>query len=205
MSTLTFYTNPQSRGAIARWMLEECGADYNTVVLEYGGSIKQKPYIDMNPMGKVPALTDGDAIITEVAAVCAYLADKFSDKGLAPALSSPLRGEYYRWFFFLAGPLEQMINDKSRDIEVPNDEWRSRLGYGCSNDVITTLETLLENKTYIVGNSFTAVDLVMTASLRFYMEFGLFPKKAVFEQYVAKHIARPAFERAKELDEALAK
>ena len=103
---ITLYTHPMSRGRTARWMLEECGATYDTVVLDYGTSMKAPAYLAINPMGKVPALTHGDIVVTEQAAICAYLADLFPEKKLAPAVGSPQRGAYYRWLFFAAAPLE---------------------------------------------------------------------------------------------------
>ncbi|MEJ0058187.1 MAG: glutathione S-transferase N-terminal domain-containing protein [Terricaulis sp.] len=99
---LVFYTNPMSRGRITRWMLEEIGAPYRTEVLDYGTTMKAPEYLAVNPMGKVPAILHGDVIVTEGAAICAYLADAFPEAGLAPAVDDPLRGTYYRWLFFAA-------------------------------------------------------------------------------------------------------
>src|SRR6201989_2603118 len=115
MTDLTFYTNPQSRGRIARWMLEETGAAYETVVLGYADSMKSPEYLAINPMGKVPAIRHGDTVVTEGAAICAYLADAFPDAGLAPPLSD--RGDYYRWLFFAAGPIESAVTAKSFGFE----------------------------------------------------------------------------------------
>ena len=103
-ASLTFYTHPMSRGRTARWMLEECGVPYDTVLLEYGTTMKAPDYLAVNPMGKVPALRHGQAVVTEVAAICAYLADLFPDKSLAPAVGTPARAAYYRWLFFLRRP-----------------------------------------------------------------------------------------------------
>src|SRR6516225_11637749 len=97
---LVLYTNPMSRGRIARWMLEEVGQPYEVEVLEYGTSMKAPAYLAVNPMGKVPALRHGEAIVTEVAAICAYLADAFPQAGLAPPLADPRRAAYFRWLFF---------------------------------------------------------------------------------------------------------
>jgi glutathione S-transferase len=108
MADLTLYTNPMSRGRIARWMVEEVGQPYDTVLLEYGGSMKGADYLAINPMGKVPAIRHGETIVTEGAAICAYLADAFPEAGLAPPPAE--RGAYYRWLFFGAGPLEQAVN-----------------------------------------------------------------------------------------------
>src|SRR3712207_9132440 len=102
--SLTFYTNPMSRGQIARWMLEEVGEPYEQVLLDYGTSMKAPDYLAINPMGKVPAIRHCDTVVTEGAAICAYLADAFPDAGLAPPSGNPRRGPYYRWLFFAAGP-----------------------------------------------------------------------------------------------------
>ena len=106
---LVFYTNPMSRGRIARWMLEETGQPYETVVLDYTTTLKAPAYLAVNPMGKVPALLHGDAVVTESAAICAYLADAFPQAGLAPPLTSKARAPYFRWLFFAGGSHQQTI------------------------------------------------------------------------------------------------
>src|SRR5271154_4323343 len=116
---LVLYTNPRSRGRIARWMLEEVGQPYRTEVLDYGTTMKAPAYLAINPMGKVPALTHGDAVVTEAAAICAYLADAFPQAGLAPAPGTPLRAPYYRWMFFAAGPVEAAVSNKALGFVVP--------------------------------------------------------------------------------------
>ena len=115
---LVFYTNPMSRGRIARWMLEETGQPYRTELLDYP-AMKQPAYLAINPMGKVPALAHGGTIITETAAICAYLADAFPATGLAPNPQSSARGVYYRWMFYGAGPAEAAIINKALGFEVP--------------------------------------------------------------------------------------
>ena len=110
---IVFYTNPMSRGRIARWMLEEIGQPYRTVVLEYGTTMKAPEYLALNPMGKVPTVTHRGVTVTECAAVCAYLADAFPEAGLAPALGDPARGTYLRWMFFTAGPVEGSTTNAS--------------------------------------------------------------------------------------------
>lgn len=107
---LTFFTNPMSRGRIARWMLEEVGEPYETQVVEYGEAMKSPEYLAVNPLGKVPAIRHGDQIVTECAAICAYLADAFPQAGLAPPVEQ--RGNYYRWMFFAAGPVEAAITNQ---------------------------------------------------------------------------------------------
>src|SRR5882757_3467076 len=126
---LVFYTNPMSRGRIARWMLEEIGAPYRTEILDYGTTMKAPAYLAINPMGKVPAIKHGDTVVTESAAICAYLADAFPDAGLAPPAGSRLRGTYYRWLFFAAGPVEAAVTNKALKVEV-SDEQRAFVGYG---------------------------------------------------------------------------
>ena len=106
MSELTFYTHPMSRGRVVRWMLEEVGIPYTVETMDFGPDMKTPEYLAINPMGKVPAIKHGSTIVTEVAAICAYLADQFPDKKLAPPAASPERGAYYRWLFFMAGPFE---------------------------------------------------------------------------------------------------
>src|SRR3982750_1979055 len=117
--TLTFYTNPMSRGRIIRWMLEEVGQPYETVVLDYASTMKGADYLAINPMGKVPAIKHGDTVVTEAAAICAYLADAFPEAGLAPPPADRLRGPYYRWLFFVAGPLEAAWTNKVLGFDVP--------------------------------------------------------------------------------------
>ena len=116
---LVFYTNPMSRGRIVRWMLEEVGEPYRTEILEYGTTMKAPEYLRINPMGKVPALRHGDTVVTECAAICAYLADAFPEAGLAPPPGDRLRGPYYRWLFFAAGPLDAAATNKAFGFEVP--------------------------------------------------------------------------------------
>ena len=115
--SLILYTNPMSRGRIARWMLEEIGAPYRTEIVEFGPTMKAPEYLAINPMGKVPAIRHGETVVTECAAICAYLADAFPDADLAPPLAE--RGAYYRWLFFAAGPLEAAITDRDLGME-PN-------------------------------------------------------------------------------------
>ena len=126
-SGLVFHTNPMSRGRIVRWMLEELGVGYRTVVQEYGASMKSAEYLAINPMGKVPALEHRGVVVTEAAAICAYLADAFPDAGLAPALDDPLRGPYYRWLFFAAGPVEAAVSAKAL-VLLPRAEMAGMVG-----------------------------------------------------------------------------
>ncbi|MCB1648661.1 MAG: glutathione S-transferase family protein [Pseudomonadales bacterium] len=202
MALLTFYTNPQSRGQIVRWMLEETGIEYEVEVLQYGGSMKAPEYLAINPMGKVPAIRHRGTVVTEVAAICAYLADAFPDAGLAPAVSDPLRGTYYRWLFFAAGPLEMAVTVKAMKWEAPAER-QGTLGYGNEALTLNALEGAIAGKSYLCGEQFTAADVYVGSALRWGMLFGTIDKRAVFEAYVSRLEARPALQRAIALDAAL--
>lgn len=200
---LTFYTNPQSRGRIVRWMLEELGRPYDTVVLDYGTTMKAPAYRAINPMGKVPALRHGDTVVTEVAAICAYLADAFPQAALAPPPASLLRGPYYRWLFFAAGPVEAAVSNKALGVEVPPGRERM-MGYGSYAATLDTLEGAVSAAApYLLGAQFSAADVYVGSHLAFGMQFGTIEKRAAFERYVETLAARPARLRATELDDAL--
>ncbi len=197
---LTFYTNPQSRGSIVRWMLEEVGAPYETVLLDYGTTMKGADYLAINPMGKVPAMRHGDAIVTECAAICAYLADAFPDVGLAPAQGS--RADYYRWMFFAAGPIEAAFSNKAMGWEAP-PERQAMMGYGTFDTAISALESAVAGKQFVAGNAFSAADVYVGSMIDFMLMFGLLEPRPSFDAYLAPLRTRAAYVRAKELDEAL--
>ena len=202
-ASLTFYTHPMSRGRTARWMLEECGVPYDTVLLEYGTTMKASDYLAINPMGKVPALRHGQAVVTEVAAICAYLADLFPDKSLAPALGTPARAAYYRWLFFCAGPLESAATAKALNLLAPAER-AAMVGYGSYADVMNTLEQAVSQGPYLCSDHFTAVDLYVGAHLIWGMQFGTIERRPAFEQFVQPFRQRPGFVRASQIDDALA-
>jgi glutathione S-transferase len=199
---LVFYTNPQSRGRMVRWMLEEVGQPYRTEVLDYGTSMKAPAYLAINPMGKVPALAHGDAVVTECAAICAYLADAFPQAKLAPPPGDRLRAPYYRWMFFAAGPVEAAVSNKALGLVVPQERERM-MGYGTVDRALATLEDAVSQGQYLVGDNFSAADLYVGSHLAFGMMFGTIDKRPAFQQYVQRLTARPAFMRAQELDNAL--
>ena len=200
---LVLYTNPMSRGRIARWMLEEVGQPYKTEVLDYASTMKAPAYLAINPMGKVPALRHGDAVVTETAAICAYLADAFPQAGLAPPSGSKLRAPYYRWLFFTAGPVEAALTNKALGFEVPPDRERM-MGYGNIAQTLDTLEAAVSRGEYLVGDSFTAADLYVGSHIGFGMMFGTLEKRPAFEKYWHRVSGRPACVRANELDDAQA-
>ena len=198
MPTLTLFTNPMSRGRIARWMLEEVGEPYETVNLDYGSTIKSAHFLALNPMGKIPTLTHGDTVVTEVAAICAYLADAFPAAGLAPPPAE--RGAYYRWLFFTAGPLEAAVTNKALGFDAPDK--KQSLGYGSYDEALAAVETALDPGPHICGDSFTAADVALGSQLGFGMMFNTIDKRPVFQDYAARLHARPAFIRAAALDDA---
>ena len=196
---LVFFTNPMSRGRIARWMLEEVGAQYSTEILEYGTTIKAPDYLAINPMGKVQAIRHGSTVVTECAAICTYLADAFPDVGLAPKLSE--RGDYYRWMFFAAGPLEAAVTNKSLGFEVPADK-QVMAGYGSYSAAIDTLAHAVTGNNYIAGERFSAADVYVGSHVGWGLQFGTIDKRPEFEDYWARVSDREAYRRANELDDA---
>lgn len=199
---LVFYMNPNSRARIVRWMLEELGQPYRVEVLDYKTSMKAPEYLAINPMGKVPAIRHRGVVVTEGAAICAYLADAFPQAGLAPALSDPMRGVYYRWMFFAAGPLEACVTDKALGVDVPADK-EAMVGYGKMDSVVKALEQALSNGDYLLGERFSAADVYVGAQVGWSMLFGTLPKRPVFERYWARLNARPAAIRAKEINDGV--
>lgn len=197
---LVFYTNPMSRGQIARWMLEEAGADYRTEVLQYGPEMKSEKFLAVNPMGKVPTIRHGDVVVTEAAAICAYLADAFPEAGLAPPPQE--RGAYYRWMFFAAGPLEAATINRALKFEVP-PERESMIGYGTLEAVLDTLEGAVSASEHIAGANFSAADVYVGSHLSFAFQFGSLEKRPAFTDYWSRLENRPARLRAQEIDGAL--
>jgi glutathione S-transferase len=197
---LVLYTNPMSRGRVARWMLEEVGQPYRVEVLDYASTMKGPAYLAINPMGKVPALRHGDAIVTETAAICAYLADAFPQAHLAPPPGDRLRAPYYRWLFFGAGPYEAASSNKVLGFVVPPERERM-IGYGNLGKVLGTLEAAVSSGDYLVGNRFTAADVYIGSQIGFGLMFGTLETRPAFERYWQRLNARPAFQRAKQLDD----
>ena len=172
---IVFYTHPMSRGRIVRWMLEEIGQPYRTELLDYGTTMKAP----------------------------AYLADAFPEANLAPPLRNRLRGPYYRWLFFVAGPLEAAWTNQAIGFVVPQERERM-MGYGRLENVIDVLEGAVSRAEYVVGDSFTAADVYVGSGIGFGMQSGAIEKRPAFEQYWQRLSARPAARRAKEIDDSLA-
>ncbi|KEQ54477.1 glutathione S-transferase family protein [Sphingobium chlorophenolicum] len=198
---ITLYTNPMSRGQIARWMLEEVGQPYEMVVLDYGeGGMKSADYLAINPMGKVPAIVHDGRTITECAAICAYLADAFPAANLAPPTDR--RADYYRWLFFAAGPVEAAVTNKALGFIVPENRERTA-GYGTFDHMVDTLESAVSGPAWICGDQFTAADVYVGAQIDWGLSFGTIPSRPTFEAYAARLRERPAYQRQKQIDNAL--
>ena len=199
---LTFYTNPMSRGRIVRWMLEELGVPYETVILDYAASMKGDAYLAVNPMGKVPAIVHDGKVVTEGAAICTYLAEAFPQAGLAPTAAE--RADYYRWMFFASGPVEAAVTNRSLGV-VPTAEQQRMVGYGSYDKVVEVFASALASRPYFTGERFTAVDVYAGSQIVWGLQFGSMPKLPVFEAYAARITSREAHKRASAIDDALIK
>lgn len=196
---LTLYTNPMSRGRIARWMLEETGADYETKILKFGEGSQSADYLAINPMGKVPAITHGDKVVTECAAICAYLAEAFPEAGLAPTPDE--RADYYRWLFFGAGPVEAAVVNRSLGFEIP-DEKAGMVGYGNFERTRNVLISAIADRPYVCGDRFTAADVYVGSQIGWGLQFGSIPPSPELTAYSERVYSREAFKRASALDDA---
>lgn len=199
---IIFFTNPQSRGAMTHWMLEEIGCPYRLEVVAYGLPMKSADYLSVNPMGKVPAIRHGDAVVTETGAILSYLADLFPESKLAPPVGK--RGAYYRWMYFVAGPCEAAMSNKSVGWE-PAPEMQPRFGYGSYQRTVDTVEKAVAGRKFIAADHFTAADLYLASFLNFGMMFNVIDKRPAFEAYVKPHVERAAFLRVQQTLAALAK
>lgn len=195
---LVFYSNPMSRGRIARWMLEETGAPYRTEWLTFEGSMKAADYLSVNPMGKVPAIRHGTTVVTEAAAICAYLADAFPQADLAPPTDE--RGDYYRWLFFAAGPVEMAVSLKAFGLNVPKERERS-IGCGSYESVMDTLSYAVTRHPYITGDRFTAADVYVGSHISWGLQFGSLEPRPEFKAYWDRLKDRPAYLKATAIDD----
>ena len=199
MADLIFYTNPQSRGRIVRWMLEEVGQPYETEIIPYD-QLKNERYLAINPMGKVPAIKHRGHVVTECAAICTYLADAFPEAMLGPR--SDEKADYYRWLFYAAGPVEAAVSNQAMGW-VPTPERERMFGYGNFDRVIAVLDELFSLRDYVCGDRFTAADVYVGSQIMFPMQFNMLPERDSFLKYRERLQARPAYKRATEIDEKL--
>ncbi|UBX50653.1 glutathione S-transferase family protein [Providencia alcalifaciens] len=192
MSELVLFTNAMSRGNTVDLLLKMMDVPYKRIELAYGAEMHTKEYLAINPMAKVPALVDGDVIVTECAAICLYLADKFIEKGFAPALNSPERGAYYRWFLFTAGPIESAFTIKDLGIEL-NEEQQKSSGFGSVERTMACLEFALNNaKPFICGKQFTAVDVYVGAFVMFLVKYQIMEATPAMKIYMKNLSTIPA-------------
>jgi glutathione S-transferase len=202
MPNLTLYHVSPSRSSVALWMLEETGQPYDIKLVRLSAGDNLKPdYLAINPMGKVPALKHGDTVITELAAICTYLADEFPDKKLNVPIGSPKRGAYLKWLFFGPGCLESAMVDRAAPRKDAAD--RKMLGYGDFDTTMNVLAKAVEKGPWLMGDQFTAADVVIGANIRWGMIFKLVPERKEFVDYAARIAMRPAAQRAEAKDKEL--
>jgi glutathione S-transferase len=203
MADLTLYHASPSRSSIALWMLEEVGQPYDIHLLSLSKGDNLKPdYLAINPMGKVPALKHGDTVITEVAAICTYLADAFPEAKLNVPIGTPRRGVYLKWLFFGPGCIEPAVIDRAAPRK--EEARRAMLGYGDFDTTMNVVAKAVEKGPWLMGEQFTAADVVIGANIRFGTMFKMIPERPEFAAYSARIAARPAAQRAEAKDKELA-
>jgi len=201
MADLTLYHAAPSRSSIVLWMLEEIGAPYDIKLLKLSEGDNLKPdYLAINPMGKVPALRHNGTVISEVAAICTYLADAFPDKNLNVPIGDPRRGPYLKWLFFGPGCFEPAVIDRAAPRKEPAR--RAMLGYGDFDTTMNVVAKAVENGPWIMGEQFTAADVVIGSNVRWGTMFKLVPERPEFAAYAARIAARPAAQRSEAKDNA---
>lgn len=199
---LVFYYAPHSRAGIVLWMFEELGVPYRLEQLSLKkGTHKSPDYLAINPMGKVPAIKHGDVVVTEAAAICCYLADAFPAAGLAPATTDLSRGTYLRWMFFSPSCIEPAIADKAFN-RPPAPT--SAVGYGDYDAVMNALSQAVTQGDYVLGDRFSAADVVLGSALRYGMMFNIIQHRPEFDAYVDRMLARPALQRTLARDQEMA-
>ena len=202
MADLTLYHAAPSRSSIALWMLEEIGEPYDVKLLKLSAGDNMKPdYLAINPMGKVPALKHGDTVITEVAAICTYLADEFPAKKLNVPVGTPRRGVYLKWLFFGPGCFEPAVIDRAAPRK--EEARRGMLGYGDFDTCMNVVAKAVDKGPWIMGEQFTAADVVIGSNIRWGTMFKLIPERPEFTAYAARIAARPAAQRAEAKDKEL--
>ena len=200
MADIIFYHNPMSRGQIIRWMLEEVGAPYDTEILDYASTMKGDDYRSINPMMKVPAIFHNGGVVTECAAICAYLADVFPEAGLAPREDE--KADYYRWLFFAAGPLEQAVTNNVAGFNA-KEEQKRMFGYGSYDLAVNTLAGHLSSRDHVCGARFTAADVYVGSAILWGTQFGTLPKLDAFTAYGGRVAERDAYKLGKDEDNQL--
>ena len=203
MARYTFFTNPMSRGQIARWALHEAGANYHQVLVPWTN--KPAELLAANPMGKLPTIIDhapeGDRVVSEAAAICAYLADEHPEAGLAPREAE--RADYYRWLFFTAGPLEQATAARAQGWAPKDARAEISLGFGTYRKTVDTLEDHFSRNAFVCGDRFTMADVYVGVAVDWGLTFGSLPPEPGFAAYAERIQRREAYKAAKAIDNAL--
>lgn len=202
MADLALYHASPSRSSVVLWMLEELGEPYDIRLIKLSEGENLKPdYLAINPMGKVPALDHKGTIITEVAAICTYLADAFPEKKLNVPVGTPRRGVYLKWLFFGPGCMEPAVTDRAAPRK--EEARRAMLGYGEFDTTMNVVAKAVEKGPWLMGDQFTAADVVIGSNIRWGTVFKLIPERKEFADYIARIVARPAVQRAEAKDKAL--
>ena len=199
MAALTLYHASPSRSSVTLWMLEELGEPYDIHLLSLSkGENREPAYLAVNPMGKVPALRHGDTVITEAAAICAYLADEFPQAKLNVPVGDPRRGPYLKWLFFGPSCFEPAVIDRAAPRK--EEARRAMLGYGDFDTAMNVVAKAVEKGPWILGDQFTAADVVIGSNVRWGTMFNLVPRRPEFDAYSERIAARPAAQRAEAKD-----
>jgi glutathione S-transferase len=197
---VTFFHHPHSRAAGVRVLLEELGADFELKLLDLKAGDSRKPeYLAVNPMGKVPAILHGDVLVTEQAAVCMYLAELYGEAGLSPAVGDALRGPYLRWMVFYGSSFEPALMDRALKRESP----ASTCGWGDFDTMFNTVDTQLDRGPWLLGERFTAADVLWGSGLGWTTQWKLVPETPNVTRYLERFNARPAVQRARAADAEL--
>jgi len=196
MKAPILYYCPQTRAETALWINEELGNPCTIEVIDIrAGAQKAPALLALNPMGKLPTLVHDEHVVTETAAICAYLADQYADQGLAPALDDLRRGTYYRWMFFAPSCLEPAMMDKLSGVERENT---MSAGHGGFDDVVTAMESAIRSGPYILGEMFSAADIVLGSTINFATMFGALENTDPFSSYLKRLHERSAWKQASE-------
>ena len=196
---LTLYHNPHSRSTIVHYMLHELGEPFEIVPVDLkAGDHKTPEFLKLNPMGKIPVLADGDTIVTEAPAILIYLADKYPKAGLAPKIEDRDRAAYLRWMFFYGSCFEPACIDLSMQRETPP----STAGWGKPADMLDTLSAGLKPGSWLLGERFSAADVLLGSGIGYMLSFNVLPKRPEHLDYVARIAARPAHQAAVAADKA---
>jgi glutathione S-transferase len=194
---MQLYWSPRSRSFTALWLMEETGQPYERVLTDISKGDQRKPeYLAINPMGKVPALKDGEATLAESAAICAYVAERYPEARLAPPLGDSARAKYLQWLFFAPGCIEPAMVQLSTKLEINP----IAAGWGEARRVFDVLDAALAEGPWILGENFSAADIAIGAALNFCVRlFKMAPSRPSFDAYISRCVARPAFQRAEQL------